>query len=224
MARNEQDQLQDKDISTPIGLYNYLVKIGLGDTSVLKDLSQAQTLGYYFPGVTGKIVASLNVLGIKETNFQKFVAKNNAEKRMVIYKTALAHHSNKILVAANALRIEDIILRSEELRFAKRVGSMLFGEKPDAKLTLAFGSKVVELQKLQAELSPEFFVAVGYGVPLVGEFDSIPQYKLDEVSQKSQEYSDELKALVTEFFPEEINELKNIKTNRAVLIKIISGR
>ncbi len=224
VSRNQQDQIQDKDITTPIGMYNYLIKVGLGDTSVLKDLAEAQKKGYYFPGVTGKMLTSLKVLGIKETDFQKFATNNKSEKRLALYNAALAKATNKIMIAANALRLEDVILRSEEIKFAKKVGSMLFGEEPDEKLKALLGDRVVELQKLQAQISPEFFVAPGYGVPLMGEFDSIPRYKMEEVSEKTKEYGEELKSVISEFFPEDIKELQNIAINRATLIKVISGR
>lgn len=224
VARNQQDQLQDKDITTPVGMFSYLVKMGLGDTSVLTNLTDAQIKGYYFPGVTGKILSSLKVLGIKELDFKKFVANNKSEKRLALYNTTLAKASNKVMIAANALRIEDVILRSEEINFAKKVGSMLFGETPDERLKAALGDRVVELQKMQAEISPEFFVAPGYGVPLTGEFDSIPRYKMEEVSEKTKEYGEELKSVISEFFPEDIKELQNIAINRATLIKVISGR
>ena len=224
VARNQQDQLQDKDITTPIGMYNYLIKVGLGDTSVLKNLTEAQANGFYFPGVTEKMQKSMKVLGIKETDFQKFVANNKAEKRLAYYNAAIEKNSNKVLVAANALRLEDVIMRAEEINFAKRVGSMLFGETPDEKLKSMLGERIVDLQKMQSEISPEFFVAPGYGVPLRGEFDSIPQYKIEEVSEKTKEYSEELKSIILEFFPADIKELQNIAINRATLIKVISGR
>ncbi|MBC7711952.1 MAG: DUF4105 domain-containing protein [Rhizobacter sp.] len=222
VARNEPDALQDKDITTPIGLYKYLIKIGLGDISVLNDIKDAQQKGYYFPGITSKVLASLKVLGIKETDFAKFIKNNNADKRMAIYKFNIDRAANKVMIAANALRLEDLILHSEEMKFAKKVGSMLFGNEADEKLKAALGNRLVELQKMQQELSPEHFLAPGYGVPLVGEFDSIPQDKINDVGEKSKEYGEEMQSIIREYYPAELQELQISSANRGKLLKTIA--
>ncbi len=221
----EYDDAQTKNIATPIGLYNYLVKIGLSDTSVLSNMKDAQLKGYFYPGISQKISDSMAKLNIQEKDFQKFAANYDATKRIKLYQTAIASNSNKVLMAANALRLEDLILFSEEMGFAKELGAKLFGSDPDPRLqNTVLGSKIIELQKIYAELNPENFLTLGYGIPLDSEFDTIPQEKFDEVKSKVNEYTEDMKSIAGEFFPEKLEEIKNTTLNRYELLKVISEK
>ncbi|MBC7428683.1 MAG: hypothetical protein H7336_08745, partial [Bacteriovorax sp.] len=97
------------------------------------------------------------------------------------------------------------------------------GDGPDEKLKAALCDRVVELQKMQAELSPEHFLAPGYGVPLVGEFDSIPQDKINDVNDRTKEYGEEMQSIIKEYFPEELQELQTIAVNRGNILKSIAA-
>lgn len=222
VARGEDNDLQVKNITTPSGLYSYLIDIGLSDTSVLTNMADAEKKGYYFPGVTNKILSSLKTLGVKEKDFAKFVEKNNSEKRMKIYQKAIDSSTTKLKVAANALRVEDLISQSEEIKFAKKVGALIFGDDADPKLKEGLGNNVLELQHMQEQLSPDHYLKPGYGVPLVGEFDSIPQSKIDEVGNLSLEYAAKMKDLVMEYFPDDVNEIQATAVNRGNLINTIA--
>lgn len=222
VARGEDNDLQVKNITTPSGLYSYLVDMGLGDTSVLANMPEAEKKGFYFPGVNNKILTSLKVLGVKENDFAKFVEKNNSEKRMKIYQKAIDGSTAKLKIAANALRVEDLIYQSEEIKFAKKIGALIFGDDADPKMKENLGKDVLELQHMQEQLSPDHYLKPGYGVPLVGEFDSIPQSKIDEVGNMSVEYGAKLKEVVMEYFPEDVKELQAIIYNRANLINTIA--
>jgi hypothetical protein len=126
------------------------------------------------------------------------------------------------MIAANALRIEDLVLHSEEMNFAKEIGARLFGNDSDARLKeTVLGERLNELQVLYAELSAENFLSPGYGIPLLNEFDSIPQDKIDEVSGKVKDYTEDLKLISAEFFPEQIKELQETMNNRVMLIKFM---
>lgn len=222
VARSEDNDLQVKNVVTPSGLYSYLLDIGLGDTSVLTDLKLAEKKGYFFPGVGEKILASLKVLGIKEKDFAKFVENNKSEKRMKIYQTAIDKSESKLKMTANALRVEELVAQSEELKFAKKIGNLIFGEEANPSLKADLGDKVLELQRLQDQLTPEQYLKAGYGVPLVGEFDTIPQDKIDEVGTLSIEYASKMKEMVMEYFPEDVKEIQTIAINRGNLIKTIA--
>lgn len=222
VARGEDNDLQVKNITTPSGLYSYLIDMGLGDTSVLSDAKSAEKKGFFFPGVGEKILASLKVLGIKEKDFAKFVENNKSAKRMKIYQAAIDKSESKLKMTANALRVEDLIAQSEEIRFAKKIGDLIFGEDADPTLKADLGDKVIELQHLQEQLSADNYLKAGYGVPLVGEFDSIPQTKIDEVGILSIEYASKMKDLVMEFFPEDVKEIQAIAVNRSNLINMIA--
>lgn len=222
VARAEDNELQVKNVVTPSGLYSYLLDNGLGDTSVLTDLKVAEKKGYFFPGVGEKILTSLKVLGIKEKDFAKFVENNKSEKRMKIYQAAIDQGESKLKMTANALRVEELIAQSEEIKFAKKIGDLIFGEDADPNLKADLGEKVIELQHLQDQLTPEQYLKAGYGVPLVGEFDTIPQDKIDEVATLSAEYAVKMKDLVMEYFPEDVKEIQAIAVNRGHLINTIA--
>lgn len=221
----EYDDAQTKNIVTPIGLYNYLIKIGLSDTNVLANKKDAQLKGYFFPGITQKISDSMAKVNIQEKDFQKYAANYDASKRLKIYQAAINSSPNNILMAANALRLEDLIIYSEEMAFAKELGASLFGSDPDPRLqNTVLGSRIIELQKLYGELNPENFLAPGYGVPLASEFDTIPQNKFDEIKAKVTEYTEDMKSIASEFFPEKLEEIKNTTLNRYELLKVIAGK
>jgi hypothetical protein len=142
---------------------------------------------------------------------------------MEIYQKVIDDGKNKVMLAANALRLEDLIRHSEEIKFAKRIGVLILGDKPDEKLKASLGGRIIDLQKMQAELSPDRYLKPGYGIPLEGEFDSVPQDKINGVNQKTKEYGEELKSIIIEYFPNEINELQNTANNRLSLLQIISN-
>lgn len=223
IAVGDKDDIQTKNIVTPIGLYQYLIKINLADTSVLNDLVLAQSQGYYFPSVAQKIINSLKMLGISENDLLTFVKNNPAELRSKIYMKAINESSNSVKIAANALRLEDLILHSEEIQFAKIMGTKLFGPDSDPRLKeTVLGQRISELQSLYAELSPENFLVPAYGIPLESEFDTIPQDKIDDVYAKIKSYTEDLKSISSNFFPEQINELRGTMLNRGNLLKTIA--
>lgn len=223
VAMNENKEVQKKNIVTPLGMYDYLVKSKIGNAEVFQDLKIAERKGYYFPAVSEKVASSLKVLGIQDVSFAEFAEKNDAETRKQIYEQAIEQHADKVMVAANALRVEDLILRSRELQFTKTMGAKLFGNEPDPRLKgTVLGERILELQKLYGELAAENYVKAGYGIPLAEEFTEIPKAKIDEVSFKIKDYSKDLQEIASEFFSDEVKELKESMENRVYLLTIIT--
>lgn len=225
VGMSENKNVQKQNIVTPIGMQNYLIKSKIGDDAVFKDLKLAEKKGYYFPAVSDKILESMRVLKIQEQNFSDFVEKNDSQKRRVIYQNALEGSSDLVMVAANALRIEDLIVRSLELRFTKAIGAKLFGSDADPRLQgTKLGERIIEMQNLYSQLAAENFVQPGYGIPLAEEFEEIPEDKILEVSAKIKSYSGDLQQIAEEFFPNEIKELKTSMENRLELLKVIANQ
>lgn len=224
VAMTENKAVQKESIVTPLGMNSYLIKSKIGDDSVFKDLKVAEKRGYYFPAVSDKLLDSMKLLNIQEVKFNDFVEKNNSEMRNQIYKKALENTDDKIKMAANALRIEDLIVRSLELRFTKAIGAKLFGSDPDPRLQgTKLGERIMELQSLYNELSAENYVKEGYGIPLKEEFEEIPKEKILEVTEKIKTYSSDLQEIAGEFFSNEVKELKKAMENRIELLTVIAN-
>lgn len=224
VAMNENKEVQKQNIVTPLGMYDYLVKSKIGNAEVFQNLKLAERKGHYFPAVSEKVASSLKILGMENTTFAEFAEKNNALARRQIYQAAIDLSDDQVMTAANALRVEDLILRSRELQFTKTMGAKLFGNEPDPRLQgTVLGDRIVELQALYAELSAENYVKAGYGIPLEEEFLEIPKTKIDEVSLKIKDYSKDLQEIAAEFFSDEVKELKESMENRIELLKIITN-
>lgn len=222
VALNKNDKVQTKNINTPLAMYNYLVKSRIGDISVLENKALAESKGYYFPSAGDKMAASMEQLGLKKIKFNKFVRENNAVERRSLYEAALKKSTNKTKTAANALRIEDVIVKSLEISFTKELGGRVFGEEPDPKLKdTLLGEKIIIIQKLYKELAAENYIKEGYGIPLAGEFSEIPQGKIDEVHFQLKNYTNDLKIITETLLLEELTELKEAMENRIQLINII---
>jgi len=113
-------------------------------------------------------------------------------------------------------------MRSQEIKFAKEVGVKLFGSTPDPRLQETdLGKRILELQSLYSEISADQFVTPGYGIPLRNEFETIPQDRIDEVANKIKEYTGDIQKIANDFFPTEINEVKETALNRVNLLKVI---
>lgn len=223
VAMTENKGVQKESIVTPLGMNSYLIKSKIGDDSVFKDLKIAEKRGYYFPAVSDKLLDSMKLLGIQDKKFNDFVENNNSEARNQIYKKALEGANDRVKIAANALRIEDLIVRSLELRFTKAIGAKLFGSDPDPRLQgTKLGERIMELQSLYNELSAENYVKEGYGIPLQEEFEEIPKEKILEVTEKIKTYSADLQEIAGEFFSNEVKELKRALENRLELLTIIA--
>ena len=169
-------------------------------------------------------MASLKILGSNETDISKFQSDNDADKRMKLYEMALKKSKNRVLVAANALRVEELILNSTQINFTKNIAAKLFGKDVDPQLQESgFGEKIQALRKLSQELNPENFLSPGYGVPLANEFDISPQKKIDEVNEEMTKSAEDMKSIALEFFPEQMDEIKKSGENRLKLLNIISA-
>ncbi len=225
VAIKEVDDSQTKHIITPNALNNYFNDAKISDLAVFNDLKVAESQGYFYRGVGPKLLSSMKLLNIKTDNFEKFVNENSGQSRMKIYENALLNSPNKILTAANALRLEDLILRSKEIKFAKEIGARVFGNDPDPKITEGhLKEKIIAINDLYKKLEPAQFLRPGYGIPLVDEFETIPNDVIQDVLTSLNDYADDLKSISLEFFPKEVEEIKIASENRHKLLKIIASR
>jgi hypothetical protein len=225
VAIKEIDDSQTKHIITPNALNDYFKASNVSDLSVFHDLKVAESQGYFYRGVGPKLLNSMKILHIKTDNFEKFVKENAGQSRMNIYEEALKNNSNKILIAANALRLEDLILRSKEIKFAKEIGVRVFGDDPDPRITEGhLKEKIVAINDLYKKLEPARFLKPGFGIPLTDEFETIPNDVIAEVLTRLSDYADDLKSISLEFFPTEVEEIKIASENRYKLLKIIASK
>jgi len=222
VALKDHSKVQTKNINTPLAMYNYLIKSKIGDASVLEDKALAISKGLYFPSAGEKLGPSMEALGLKKVKFAKFVEDNDSLKRRSLYEAALAKSNNKTKTAANALRLEDLIVKSLEIRFTKELGAKVFGDEPDPRLKDSdLGEKIIIIQKLYKELSAENYIKAGYGIPLEEEFSEIPQEKIDEVLLQLKNHTNDIKTIAETLLLEELGELKEAMENRVRLLNII---
>ncbi len=221
VAMTDNFEVQKKEVVTPLGLNDFLIKTKIGNVEVFNDLKLAEKKGYFFPGLTEKLKLSLKLIGLNDLSFEDF-SKLSGEKRLEYYQAALETHSDQVAIAANALRLEDVIMRSKEILFAKKLGNELFGSDPNPLLHESnAGQKIKELQMLYGKLSPDKFLKPGYGIPLTDEFYEIPTSFVLEINEQIKAYTHDLKNIAQEFFHNEVDELKSTMNNRLEMIKII---
>jgi len=224
VAMIDNKEVQGKNVVTPLGLNDFLIKSDIGQADIFNDIKLAERKGYFFPGLTEKLKNSLKILGLNDLSFEEF-SKFSAEKRLEFYQKALSVNVDQVAIAANALRIEDVIMRSKEILFAKKLGNELFGSDPNPKLhETDAGQKIKELQELYGKLSPEKFLKPGYGIPLTDEFYEIPSSFVLEINEQIKSYTQDLKLIAQEFFYDEVDELKGTMNNRLEMIKLIGTK
>lgn len=216
--------MQKQSITTPLGMYDFLIKQKLVNANVLDNTKEAIYYGYLFPGVSDKLVASLKVF-TTSMSFEKFALELKATERRAIYEKALAELQGKERMAALAhgLRLEDQILISREQQFAKKVGEALFGNNASEELKgTALDERMMDMRDQYKKLAGENFITKGYGVPLKEEFNDVADAIAEEVLASIQGNADELKEIVTQYFPEEVAEMQKTMENRHYLLTGIS--
>lgn len=214
--------MQNQSITTPLGLYDFLIKSKLVDSSVLDNQKDAVYNGYLFPGVSDKLLASLKAFDSK-MDFEKFALELKASDRKSIYEKVIATADKKMPLYAHALRLEDQILISREQQFAKKVGDALFGKNASEELKgTELDERIMEMRDEYKKLSAENFIEKGYGIPLKEEFRDIADSIAEEVLAAVQRDSNSLKEIAAQYFPEEIEEMQKTLENRFYLLTGIS--
>ncbi len=216
--------MQSEAVTTPLGLYDFLIKTKLVDSNVLDNKKEAIHYGYLFEGVSEKLVASLRLFD-PTMSFEKFALELKASDRKLIYLKGFSNPQGKarMTIAANALRLEDQILISREQKFAKQMGEALFGSKASVELkNTALDEKMLEMRDAYKRLSATNFIEKGYGIPLKSEFNNNGDQVVEEVMELVKRNSEELKEIVTLYFPKEVEEIKKTMENRFFLLTEIS--
>lgn len=216
--------MQTQSITTPLGLYDFLIKSKLVNNSVIDNTKEAIYYGYLFPGVSEKLLASLRVFN-STMEFEKFAIELSAEERKAIYAATLTglEGKKKMSGLANALRLEDQILISREQQFAKKIGSALFGKEASNELKdTELDERMIEIRDAYKRLAGSNFITKGYGIPLSSEFSNTGDAVAEEVMELVKRNSDELKEIVTTYFPKEVHEMQKTMENRFYLLTEIS--
>lgn len=223
VALRDHANVQKKVINTPNGMYSYLIKTGLGDDSVFKNLKEAEKKSLYFPSASEKMKSSLENLGIRDQNFDQFM-EQSPQVRMNLYLEVIHHTDQKIKLAANALRLEDMILESNKMRFAKLVADLLFNSQASHIKGTPIEELVLELQKLQIKSGPVKSLAEGYGIPLVGEVELYSGF--EKVSRQNELVikMKELEVYLKDYLADDLANISETAKNRVELIRIISGK
>jgi hypothetical protein len=222
VALRDHASVQKKVINTPNGMYNFLVKTGLGDDSVFKNLKEAEKKSLYFPSASEKMKNSLENLGIKNQSFDQFM-EQTPQMRMNLYLEVIQHTDQKIKLAANALRIEDMILESNKMRFAKLVADLLFNAQASHIKGTRLEELVLELQKMQIKSGPVKFLAEGYGIPLVDEVELYSEFEKANRQKELQSKMKELEDYLKDYLADELANISETAKNRVELIRIISA-
>ena len=162
-------------------------------------------------------------LGIKDKDFDQFM-ELAAQTRMDLYRGVIATSQPKIKLAANALRLEDMVLETSKMRFAKVVADLLFDPRNNLVKGSPIEELVLELQQLQIKSGPVKTLTESYGIPLVGE---VELYTDEEKAQRAQQLfskTQELEVYLKDYLAHDLEEMSETAKNRMELIKVISGK
>lgn len=223
VALRDNLRVQKKVINTPNGMYRYLIKVGIGDDSVFKNLKEAEKKSLYFPSASEKLKSSLENLGITDQSFDQFM-EQTPQRRMNLYLEVIQHTGQKVKLAANALRIEDMILESSKMRFAKRVADLLFNSQASHIKGTPIEELVLELQKMQIKSGPVKSLAEGYGIPLMDEVELYSEFEKVSRQKELQSKMKELEAYLEDYLADELASISETAKNRIELIRLISGK
>lgn len=219
VAFENNKNIQSKKINTPIGLYNYLNEIGLGDESVFKNLKEASLKGYYFESLSSKVQASMNYLNITDLDLKKFMNKYDEKQRLDIYLNKISNFEDQSKAAANALRIENAILKHKTSHLQLTISRAMFNEKDENYDEFKILREKIKNENEQNAIS-FFNLSFGktYGIPLQNELvENIPN-----TIETSKESELQINKIINDFFPEESDELKHIDENIFEIKKIIA--
>jgi hypothetical protein len=201
----------------PLALYKFLDHLELIDTTLLDNEAFAIKSGYLFKGMSAKIQSSLaNFLGPKKSNdektFEDFAFRLTPVERRMIYGEKLKSSTNKAKTIANALRIEEQIQFTKEQQLSKKLTKMLFGKDSD------FDQNIKGMKELLKSITDQNNARKGYGIPLEEEIEMPDAEIFKHTFEQIQNKVVEIKNLAINYFPEDINELKEIVQNREWLL------
>lgn len=224
VALRDNSRVQKKVINTPNGMFSYLIKAGIGDNSVFKNLKEAEKKSLYFPSASEKMKSSLVNLGMKDQDFDQFM-EMAPQARMDLYLAIINNNDQKIKLAANALRLEDMILETNKMKFAKVVSDMLFNPKSNNSIAgTPVETLVLELQKLQLGMNPIKSLKGSYGIPLEGDVEFYTGFERVELIGELLVKTKELEMYLKDYLAEDLEKISETAKNRIELIRIISGK
>lgn len=219
VAAGEVNKIQTVNINTPRGIFNYLVKTQMGNSSVLENKKEAQNKGFYYPSAADKVKSSMTFLNINEKDLRAFIKKNNVLKRRAIYLEAIKNSNERKKATANALRIEDLVYEHNKLELQAMLMKAAYDEKSDhyAKLSTfrdgleAESTTEKNIQKINNDEK-------SYGIPLKKEIVDSNKSSNDK---KNSDQIEKVKDIITEIYKNEVTNIEKIGETKIELKKIL---
>ena len=201
----------------PLALYKLLEHLEIIDPTLLDNEALAIKTGYLFKGMSAKIQSSLAIFldskkSHDEKTFEDFAFGSTPLERRMIYGDKLKSSTNKAKTIANALRLEEQIQFTKEQLLSKKLTKKLFGKDS------GFDQNIKGMKELLKSITDQNNALKGYGIPLEEEIEIPSTEKLKHTFETLQNKVVEIKTLAINYFPEDINELKEIVQNRQWLL------
>lgn len=206
------DSIQQKNLLTPNGLFNYLIKDNLADASAVANKEEARIKGLYFPSAGDKALKSMRFLNIKEKSVNDFMKKHNARERRDIYLEAINSASERKKAIAHALRLEDTIATSVEIQLKKFVVAEIFSEEADVK-DKELQALILEVRGLMKEINKDIQIKEGYGIPLESEIVTLSPEMIEKHKGHLKEMNEKIMTETKELFKEQLKEQEEIAKN-----------
>lgn len=205
----------------PLSLYKLLDRLEIIDTTLLDDEAQAIKTGYLFKGINSKLLSSLNLfLDSKRSSgdqrFDEFAFQSSPVERRLLYGEKLKVSNNKAKTIANALRLEEQIQFIKEQMLSKKLTKKLFGKDS------GFDQNIKGLKELLKVITDQSNANNGYGIPLEEEMKSHSSEEVGQIFSTLKEKINDIKNLAVNYYPEDIQELKDIVQNREWLLSEMS--
>ena len=124
--------------------------------------------------------------------------------------------NNKAKTIANALRLEEQIQFIKEQMLSKKLTKKLFGKDS------GFDQNIKGLKELLKVITDQSNANNGYGIPLEEEMKSHSSEEVGQIFSTLKEKINDIKNLAVNYYPEDIQELKDIVQNREWLLSEMS--
>lgn len=215
-AQPENLHFQGQRVLHPLGLYQLLQRQGLIEQSkITKDKELAERAGLYFPPYHHRLESSFNLVRpyFPGITFEDFLSKITAQERRNHYENLLSK-DDSLSTVANLLRLEIHAERIAGLRAMRAIGAEInnYRNHNDTKFEPLedFFNNVL---KLQNSLMAENNIKNGYGIPLKDEFNRLHKDEIEYLNQELQDTMNEAEVLLSQFFHDKYQEVKNIQSN-----------
>ena len=220
------------EATTPISLYDILVKQGLADASVLKDQKKALELGYYFDSYKPRYEKSFAIvqksLQMPVQSFDEWF-KIAASDRQKVIKTVTATTPNRLQTVAALYVLELAAQRSLQTEIVNELQGLITSkdENQDAASKEAAGTvkdNYLELAQLFAKPAAFLEKNVGYGLPDKSELQKAGAL-IDSKANQAQQIADETQKVTSQLTSEDLlKDAQVIQENIKLLQQLLNGK